>query len=912
MAIVKTVDIKINTNNGEQSLKSLRQELSRLKGEMTKFQEGSPEFNKLSKQAGTIQKQITGITRSIAASSATFKDMAYNAARVVSGISAGLSIATSIMGLFGSDTDKANNKLAEMSDWLLKLSAKLLLFVNGVKALAKLTKQLDAILNSTKNIDAAYNDLVTKTIEKIQKKYRNPLQARDAWLGEVSQKLQGEYLKSYEKTERDITRILELQARLRKDKREKAAKELNVVISKLYRQRMMIVQESIKSELSIWDKAWTYIKTGAATLFKAIGGFIKKYGGSLLIIGLLVASLKSIYEAFKAVIKVYQDNYSEAGKLEVQYRKLNTVITALNKSLELTKKLDSDITSGWKTSNAIQNQILALQNLNNEWKSYISNKRAAIQNDYENSQLETFITSGLEQALRTLEKLNISGITGINLEQIDGVWTATKESLNKLTAKSAEELKSLTQKELKDYSTYLIKETQTNLNKVAPVIEELQTKITTSQADVDSDKLSKKEKRLAEANIKNWQLRLDALNKYYDAAVKYQEQNLNLVQAEITRRTELNNIYKEDAQNRAKILNQEFENIKSQTKNADIRKSLIDEEIRQLELQQSFTKKGSAEWNAYDVQISKLKNTYSELIDEFNRSFDIQFRHSELWPVIESDIEETDEALETLLEDIYKFTEERFNVWKYLTGDTREFMQAMNDAITSGFGLSEFRQLLDVVYEMNNQFMILQDTMTRFSESSFGLGSTWNNVVSDMQKSFNQFALAVATEGEQSVLAYTNAVSGIAQTAGTFLNALAGEQDTQTKEGFENSKKLQISATVMNMLSGIMSAWTSAMNPANAWLTAPGQIAIGTTMSSMIAAIGAAQIAKIAKTKFGEGTSASSSAINSTIIPPVDYSSLVQGAQTQGQIRDTRVYVAETDIRRVTKKVDVQETEATY
>lgn len=46
----------------------------------------------------------------------------------------------------------------------------------------------------------------------------------------------------------------------------------------------------------------------------------------------------------------------------------------------------------------------------------------------------------------------------------------------------------------------------------------------------------------------------------------------------------------------------------------------------------------------------------------------------------------------------------------------------------------------------------------------------------------------------------------------------------------------------MNMLSGIMSAWTSAMSPSNAWMTVWGQIAMGTAMSSMIAGIGAAQI----------------------------------------------------------------------
>ena len=60
---------------------------------------------------------------------------------------------------------------------------------------------------------------------------------------------------------------------------------------------------------------------------------------------------------------------------------------------------------------------------------------------------------------------------------------------------------------------------------------------------------------------------------------------------------------------------------------------------------------------------------------------------------------------------------------------------------------------------------------------------------------------------------------------GSILNTLSQEQDASTEEGFKKTK--QIAATIMNMLSGIMNAWTSAMSPSNAWMTVAGQIAMG-------------------------------------------------------------------------------------
>lgn len=213
----------------------------------------------------------------------------------------------------------------------------------------------------------------------------------------------------------------------------------------------------------------------------------------------------------------------------------------------------------------------------------------------------------------------------------------------------------------------------------------------------------------------------------------------------------------------------------------------------------------------------------------------------------------------------------------------------------------------------NEQFEILKNTVGLLSESSLGLGNTWINSISDFQAIFNETMDIVVKKGKTGWQSYAQVAGAGLQAVGTLLNNLSNEQDTSTKEGFEKQKKLQISATVMNMLSGIMAAWTSSMA-----LPAPASFIAGAIQTVATAALGAAQIAKIKSTQFGQGGSGGSSATPSTgavsnmIVPPVQYSQAVQGASTEGAIKDTKVYVTETDIAETQRKVSVQESENTY
>lgn len=153
------------------------------------------------------------------------------------------------------------------------------------------------------------------------------------------------------------------------------------------------------------------------------------------------------------------------------------------------------------------------------------------------------------------------------------------------------------------------------------------------------------------------------------------------------------------------------------------------------------------------------------------------------------------------------------------------------------------------------------------------------------------------------------------------LQDLADTQDTNDREGFERSKKLQIAASTISMLQGVVNAVTSAMAPANSWMTIAGQASMAAAMSGMVITSGLLQINKIKKQTFEGGdntgdtsTGVSMPSVNTTglLSSPVNYTSEVRGAQSISDIPETRVVVLESDITSTVNKVKVAQDESVY
>ena len=155
------------------------------------------------------------------------------------------------------------------------------------------------------------------------------------------------------------------------------------------------------------------------------------------------------------------------------------------------------------------------------------------------------------------------------------------------------------------------------------------------------------------------------------------------------------------------------------------------------------------------------------------------------------------------------------------------------------------------------------------------------------------------------------ALGGIADA----LNEVASTQDTTTKEGFEKQKKLSIAAATMQMIQGIATAVSGA------WTTksGPWDFVLMAIQAASILASGIMQINKIRKMSFenssastGGGAASVSSGAVSTLVAPVQYTQDIQGQSIEESIKNTRVFVVESDITNTQRRVSVAEDENMY
>ena len=146
------------------------------------------------------------------------------------------------------------------------------------------------------------------------------------------------------------------------------------------------------------------------------------------------------------------------------------------------------------------------------------------------------------------------------------------------------------------------------------------------------------------------------------------------------------------------------------------------------------------------------------------------------------------------------------------------------------------------------------------------------------------------------------------------LNDVANTQDSTTREGFERQKKLGIAAATIQMIQGIVGALSGTFTTKSG----PWDLILGILQAASIFASGMIQINKIRKMQFDSagssasgGASVSSNAV-STLVAPVQYTQDIQGASIEESIKNTRVYVTESDITNTQRRVSVTEDENRY
>lgn len=291
---------------------------------------------------------------------------------------------------------------------------------------------------------------------------------------------------------------------------------------------------------------------------------------------------------------------------------------------------------------------------------------------------------------------------------------------------------------------------------------------------------------------------------------------------------------------------------------------------------------------SYEEYVAKKQ----ELEDGFTKK-----RIETLQNILDTEAGLTEEEIATLKDELIKLQDSLYKKPEK-TSDAKNTEEPENKNISTAKGIAE---------AINASALALND---------FSNNPAWGNIlknVATLTANWDTLQENIKKGGKEAFTAYAQIAATALSAVAQMMNGLAAEQDTTKKEGFEQSKKYQIAGATMSMLAGIASAWASSMQ-----LMFPANVIIGSALSAMMLGTGIAQIQKIKSTEFNGGgsTSGSSATPNTAAIAsiqaPVQYTQDVQGANIEGAIRDSKQYVAVTEINEVSNRVEVTENEAMF
>ena len=326
------------------------------------------------------------------------------------------------------------------------------------------------------------------------------------------------------------------------------------------------------------------------------------------------------------------------------------------------------------------------------------------------------------------------------------------------------------------------------------------------------------------------------------------------------------------------------------TAKADAEEAAYKKRLRQIDSQE----------RAEMLALQKLGLGYEEYVNQKQALEDkfTQKRIEALQNILDTEKNLTDEEIATLQDELIKLQDSLYKKPESTSGESTNSEESVSPEALTAKQISE---------AINASALALND----FSDNP-----AWGNIlknVATLAANWDTLNAQIKEGGKDAFSAYAQIAATALSAVAQMMNGLAAEQDTTNKEGFESAKKFQIAGATMSMLAGIASAWASSMQ-----LMFPANVIIGSALSAMMLGTGIAQIDKIKKQQFNGGGSTSSSgatpntsAINS-VIAPVQYTQDVQGSSIEGAIKDSKVYVTETDITNTQNKVSVTENEAIY
>ena len=860
--------IKVDTGEAQTSVKELRSQLKQLKDTMLSVEEGTEEYNNALQQAANIQHTLKEQMEEVNASAMDFGQIAGNVVKGVGGIVAGFQAAKATMNLFGIENETVIKSLERMQN-LMALTQAIPAIEEGGKAFKRLGSAIKAgtaglsgfkkALIST-GIGAAVVavGLLAANFDKLK-----------SWITGTNEELEkqkklqmDEHLK---KVNDELGKRLSLEEQIRK-----AGGQDDLTIAE---ERVKSIEKEIKKkealiEANRREAAQAYIAYNNAIQQGKAQSYINKLKENWLNISKGEdVYLKEIESIRNSQLKTAKEELEIEKKLQMDEH-LKKVNDELSKRLGLEEQIrkaggQDDVTIAEERVKSIEKEIKkkeALIEANGReaaqaWVAYNNAVQAGKAQSYTNQLKEKAqeIDAKEEVYLKDIETIRNGQLkTAKEQLEVEKKLEAARDIKAKQdeAAKAAEEARKTAEENRKK-----------RIEEEKKAVEELRKKYGELAEDIklyDATDYEKDLASLAKAEQQSIQTIEGALKKGIISKEQYEKDKLAIEKYYIQLR---DNAQKEEAQRQR------------------------EQSIELLD-------------TTYQLEQAKLQKQYDDgLISEK----DFTDRKKEL---LETYVQDYIDNIQFMLDTENGLTDEQILDYTNKINDARAKLKPEEKEEKSTEGESLAKGISEAI---NASALALND----FSDNP-----AWGNIlknVATLSANWDTLHKQIKEGGYKAFTAYAQIAAISLSAVAQLMNGLAAEQDTSTKEGFEQQKKYQIAGATMSMLSGIASAWASSME----FGPIAGPI-LGSILSAFMLATGIMQINKIKATEFNNGGSTSSasaspntSAVNS-VIAPVQYTKDVQGASIEGAIKDSRVFVVESDITNTQNKVSVTENEAKY
>ena len=444
----------------------------------------------------------------------------------------------------------------------------------------------------------------------------------------------------------------------------------------------------------------------------------------------------------------------------------------------------------------------------------------------------------------------------------------------------------------------------------------------------------------------------------YNTKREYYEKERELISQKIAAGQELSAAEKKIAEKAEEIKKEELKKVEEIKKRAEL--SLMSNKDRELKILEDKYKEEKALLEKYEQDTTKLTEEYEKKKQEIINS---------------NGLDKAKEINERAIQSLMNGTDRQLDVLKKRYEEEKELLEA-NGIDTVNLTKEYERQVAEVkagagegkINEINDNSSLERDIADKTIQNEFdkkekllqidrerlegtkaiyeelynldGLSeeqkqeyaNKLKEIDADLAENSKQMTDLKREEAMSLLNTYGQVAQGIGDLMGTISDIWQDSIKERVKNGkiteeegkkeFEKSKKLQIATAIINGLAGVATAVSTAMSLGP--IAGPIMAAVN---SAMVIATTAAQISKIKSTTFDSGGGSMGGEVSAQAAPTPaameyvpNYSTNITGesetvnlanAVNDGK-RDQRVYLVESDINEVGKRVEVREKEITF